>query len=176
MGVVELFGVQRISAAMFVEQSPWQMYAPDGSWLLGSYGLFSESALANLAARLQENPRICHVNNVKTCLNRIPANHETDFFVTESLKCSPLFLSKLMADHANKDWRPVLQLVTCPALVLAGRRSKVFPFEGVQHAADKMPNARLIPFDEGSHWLYYEEADRFNSVVTAFLQKLHSPS
>lgn len=171
---VELYGVNRISAAMFVDQSPWQMVAPDGSWQYGSSGAFSESAIACLSAKLIDNPRRCHEKNVQMCLNREPTGHETEFFVTESLKAQPWFLAKLMANHSNIDWRSVLRLVTCPALVIVGKRSKVFPWQGVAHAADKMPNARLITFEEGSHWLYYEEADRFNAVVTTFLQKLHS--
>lgn len=173
---VELFGVHRISAAMFVDQSPWQMVAPDGSWQYGSSGAFSEGAIAHLAAKLEENARGCHVKNVQRCLNHEPTAHETDFFVTESMKSQPWFLSKLMADHSSIDWRSVLALVTCPALVIVGKRSKVFPWQGVAFAAEKMPNARLIAFDEGSHWLFYEEADRFNSVVTAFLQKLQQQS
>lgn len=173
---VELFGVHRISAAMFVDQSPWQMNAPDGSWQYGSSGAFSEGAIAHLAAKLEENPRGFHERNVQMCLNNEPTGHETEFFVTESMKSDSYFLSKLMADHSNNDWRSVLALVTCPALVIVGKRSKVFPSAGVAFAAERMPNARLISFDEGSHWLFYEEADRFNSVVTAFLQKLQQQS
>lgn len=173
---VELFGVQRISAAMFVEQSPCARTDPDGSWALGSYTVFSEAAVAHTATRLLADPRRAHAARVKLCLSRDPTESELGFFVGESMKCDPFFLARLLADHAGKDWRSVLQLVTCPALVLAGRKSKIFPFQGVQFAADRMPNARLIPFDDGSHWLYYEESDRFNSVVTAFLNKLHSPA
>jgi non-heme chloroperoxidase len=171
---VELFGTQRISAAMFIDQSPWQLYADDGSWRLGSDGLFSASALAHLSASLTYDPRGCHLRTVKACLTRSPTDEEEEFFVSEGLKAQGWFLAKLMADHNNNDWRATLQCVTCPALVIAGKQSKIFPWAGVAYAAEVMPNAKLITFDEGSHWLYYEEADRFNSVVTAFLQSIVS--
>jgi non-heme chloroperoxidase len=171
---VELFGSQRISAAMFIDQSPWQLYADDGSWRLGSEGLFSTSALAHLSASLTYDPRGCHSRTVRACLTRSPTAEEEEFFVAEGLKAQGWFLAKLMADHNNNDWRATLQYVTCPALVIAGKQSKIFPWAGVAFAAEAMPNAKLITFDEGSHWLYYEEADRFNSVVTAFLQSIVS--
>lgn len=169
---VELFGPQRISAALFVDQSPWQLYAADGSWRLGSESILSAESLAHLSACLHFDPRSCHVGTVKTCLTRAATPEEEDFFVGESMRAQGWFLAKLMADHTNNDWRATLPSVTCPALVIAGKRSKVFRCEGVAYAADAMPNAKLITFDQGSHWLYYEEADRFNSVVTAFLQSI----
>lgn len=173
---VELFGPQRISAALFVDQSPWQLYSSDGSWRLGSQSVFSAASLAHLSACLEQNPRGCHIGTVKACLTRAATPEEENFFVNESLKAQGWFLAKLMADHANSDWRATLPLVTCPALVIAGKCSKVFPSEGVAYAADIMPHAKLISFDQGSHWMYYEEADRFNSVVTAFLQSIVTTS
>jgi pimeloyl-ACP methyl ester carboxylesterase len=79
------------------------------------------------------------------------------------------FLGKLMEDHTHNDWRATLPLVTCPSLVLAGKSSKVFPWEGAAFAAEQMPNAKLLLFEQGSHWLYYEDSERFNTVVTSFL-------
>jgi hypothetical protein len=68
---VELFGTQRLSAAMFVDQSPWQLYAPDGSWRLGSNGMFSAASISHLAASLALDPRGCHVGTVKWYVNQI---------------------------------------------------------------------------------------------------------
>lgn len=167
---VELFGSQRLYSAIFVDQSPYQMYASDGSWCLGSKGLFSHSALAHLMAMLNVDARACHVGTVEACLTRSPTAEEVEFFVEGSLRSPGWFLGKLMSDHNNNDWRDTLPLVTCPSLVLAGRRSKIFPWEGVAYAAERMPRANLVTFEEGSHWLYYEEADRFNSIVISFLR------
>lgn len=173
---VELFGTERITAALFVDQSPWQMYAADGSWRLGSNGLFSDAGLADLCASLRHDPAGCHLGTVKACLTRSATPEEEAFFVGESSKAPSWFLAKLMADHNSLDWRATLPLVTCPALVIAGKRSKIFPWEGVAYAADAMPNAKLIAFSEGSHWLYWEESDRFNAICVAFLSSIVSSS
>lgn len=171
---VELFGVSQISAAMFVDQSPFQMASPDGLWKLGSKTIFSEGSLAHVCSELTKNPRAFHEETVRAGFTRTPTTLELNTYVNESLKSAVWFTAKLMANHSYMDWRSVLPLVSCPALVIAGKKSKVFPWEGVAYAAENMPHARLIPFEEGSHWLYIEEARRFNSVVAAFLQSIVS--
>lgn len=169
---VELYGQSQISALLFVDQSPYQMASADGKWSLGSRRMFSEGSLAHMAAELKNNPRAFHEDNVRLCFTRTPTNVETSMYVNESLKASPDFLVKLMADHCHTDWRSVLPLVNCPALVIVGKKSKVFPWQGVAFAAEHMPHAKLLPFEDGSHYLYIEEAMRFNSTVTAFLQSI----
>lgn len=170
---VELFGSERVTAALFVDQSPWQLYAPDGSWRLGSNGLFSAASAAHLGAMLRTAPKGCHERTVSACLTRKATPAEEAFFVAESMKAHGWFLSKLMDDHNNIDWRATLPLVTCSALVIAGKASKIFPWEGVRHSANAMPNAKFVGIEEGSHWLYYEEPARFNSIVNAFLRSIH---
>lgn len=169
---VELYGQSQISALLFVDQSPYQMASPDGHWRLGSKRMFSDGSLAHMAAELKNDPRAFHEENVRLCFTRTPSNVETSMYVNESLKASEEFLIKLMADHCHTDWRSVLPLVSCPALVIAGKKSKIFPWEGVAFAAEHMPHAKLLPFEDGSHYLYIEEAMRFNSTVTAFLQSI----
>lgn len=171
---VELYGPSQISAAMFVDQSPYQMASADGEWRLGSRTVFSEGSLEHVRAEMMNDPRTFHERYVRKCFTRNPTNMEISLYVSESLKSQPWFTSQLMANHSNMDWRAVLPLVSCPALVIAGKKSKIFPWEGVAFAAENMPHAKLIPFEEGSHWLYIEEAVRFNSTVSAFLQSIVS--
>lgn len=169
---VELFGVGAISAAMFVDQSPYQMMTPDGSWKLGSKAMFSEASVAHNCAELTRAPRVFYEQSVRLGFTRIPSPIEVGSYVQESMKTEAWFAAKLLANVACMDWRSVLPLVNCPALVIAGKKSKVFPWEGVAYAARCMPRATLISFEEGSHWLYIEEAVRFNSTVVAFLQNI----
>lgn len=169
---VELYGQSQISALLFVDQSPYQMASMDGAWRLGSKRMFSEGTLAHMAAELKHDPRAFHEANVRACFTRPPTNVETSLYVNESLKASEDFLIKLMADQCRADFRAVLPLVNCPALVIAGKKSKIFPWQGVAFAAENMPHAKLLPFEEGSHYLYIEESMRFNSTVTAFLQSI----
>jgi pimeloyl-ACP methyl ester carboxylesterase len=49
-----------------------------------------------------------------------------------------------------------------------GRKSQCFPWQGVQYVADHIPGAAALVFEEGDHWLYIEEADRFANAVVEF--------
>lgn len=104
-------------------------------------------------------------------MSRAVSAGEQAFFVAEAMKADGRFLGRLMADHNNIDWRATLPRVDCPALVVAGGGSNIFPVEGVRYAAEKMPKAEFVTFESG-HWLYYEEAELFNSTVTAFLERV----
>lgn len=169
---IELFGMTQIAATIFVDQSPYQLYTSDGTWKLGANGLFSYSALIQFCSNLQHNPETAHRNTVQACLTRSPTAQDYSFFVDESMKASVDFLSRLMFDHNNNDWRNALKLVTCRSLVIVGGATKVFAKEGVAYSAKIMPQAELITFENGSHWMYYEEPDRFNQVVCDFLSFL----
>lgn len=171
---VELFGQSQISALLFVDQSPYPMAAHDGSWVLGSKRVFSEGTLAYMNAELKNNARGFHESNLLAGFSRPLNNLETSMYVNESLKAAGPFLAKLMFDYYHADWRMNLSFVTCPALVIAGKKSKLYPWEGMAYAAESMPHAKLLPFEDGSHYLYIEEAFRFNNTVIAFLQSIVS--
>jgi hypothetical protein len=61
--------------------------------------------------------------------------------VEETLKCHPEHLAKLMADHTQLDWRPVLKLITIPCLNMIGCSSGVFPVDGCEAVSRLIPGA-----------------------------------
>ena len=54
-----------------------------------------------------------------------------------------------------------------PVLVATGRHSGAFP--GCQYTADHIPGARLEIFEDSDHAPFYSEAEKFNRVVTEFV-------
>eukprot|EP00737_Agarophyton_chilense_P004669 gb/GEZJ01006077.1/.p1 GENE.gb/GEZJ01006077.1/~~gb/GEZJ01006077.1/.p1 ORF type:complete len:301 (-),score=39.50 gb/GEZJ01006077.1/:195-1061(-) len=171
---VELYGPGRISAAMFVDQPPFPLHAVDGSWLCGSKLTFSEASVAHCMAQLNANPRAFYEHCARLGFTRDPSQMELALCIDEGLRCNAWFLGKLLCNVAFSDWRAVLRFVTCPALVISGKKSKLSDWEGMVVAAETMPHARLIGFEEGGHLLYIEEALRFNNTVAAFLQSIVS--
>jgi len=66
--------------------------------------------------------------NAECCLSKPPAAEVLALLKRETLKCVPDHLGKLMADHAPKDWRPLLRrtrltmaLLTMALLTIANR-------------------------------------------------------
>lgn len=66
------------------------------------------------------------------------------------------------------DWRPVMQQVAAPTLIIHGER-EVIPMEYAREWAATMPNGRLLIMRGLGHFLYVEDPVRFFSAVDAFL-------
>jgi pimeloyl-ACP methyl ester carboxylesterase len=56
-----------------------------------------------------------------------------------------------------------------PALVLSGRHSRIFPWQSSAYLAERRPDARLVMFEESGHCPFYEEPEKFNAAVAAFV-------
>lgn len=169
---VEQFGLKSLSirGCVFVDQAPFQQYSADGSWTLGSNGLFSDSALETFCTQLLAFPEQAHRGTVHACLTREPTPEEVAFFAGEAAKARPDVLANLMRDHNKNDWRMTTALVTCRTMVVVGGASKIFPPEGVRAAAELMPDVVVEELESGSHWVYYEEAEWFNAKLAGFVR------
>ncbi|KAH6641069.1 Alpha/Beta hydrolase protein [Chaetomium tenue] len=104
-----------------------------------------------------------------------PTVSETDlqWVLEQNRKMSDENSGALLVDHAFADWRDVLPRITVQSLVLAGEVS-VFPPRGIEWVAQQIPGAESYTFTEaekGSHFVFWENPERFNEVVEAFLRK-----
>lgn len=62
-----------------------------------------------------------------------------------------------------------LHQITAPALVLTGTEDRVCPTQSSEVMAERIPNARLVTFEGGSHTIMIEMRSRFNREVVDFL-------
>lgn len=98
---------------------------------------------------------------------------DVEFALERSSLMSDEAASALLRDHASKDWRDVLPRLDIPALVVAAEGS-VFPAEGVKWISEQIPGARFVTFEKeegGSHFMFYENPDKFNGAVEDFLKR-----
>lgn len=72
------------------------------------------------------------------------------------------------------DWRPVLPLIEIECLNCIGKNSGVFPPEGCATVGQLIPDCANVFFDASNHWLYIEEAEKFNNVVIDFIKNGNS--
>ncbi|KAI6753867.1 hypothetical protein HG530_013043 [Fusarium avenaceum] len=101
---------------------------------------------------------------------------ESDYSWTleQNLKISHKHAADLLVDHAFRDWRDVLPSIDVPALVIAGEVS-IFPHSGVEWLASQIPDAKHYTFpaeEKGSHFIFWENPERFNSVVESFILEM----
>ncbi len=97
---------------------------------------------------------------------------ELDRLLEESRENTPAQGVTLGPDYRAQDWRPMLPSIDLPVLITTGGRSGAFP--GCRYMYEHIPGARMEVFEGSGHALFYEEPDRFNAVVTGFVDGLHA--
>ena len=94
------------------------------------------------------------------------------FIAEENFKFPRHLAAQLLRDAAFGDWRDVIKRIECPTLVVGGEAS-MFTGDSQRWIASQIPNAEveIFPASEGgSHFMFVENQDRFNSRVLAFLE------
>lgn len=71
-----------------------------------------------------------------------------------------------------RDYREVLPTVNVPTLICLGEDEKLLGTGGVEDAAAQMPEASLERFTNSGHCPFLEEPDRFNRVLSDFIDRL----
>jgi non-heme chloroperoxidase len=89
----------------------------------------------------------------------------------ENLKLPRDHASELLRDTAFGDWRDVIERIELPTLVIGGEAS-IFPSASQRWISSKISGSKLAMFTEvegGSHFMFLENPDLFNSKVLSFL-------
>ncbi|MCP4908453.1 MAG: alpha/beta hydrolase [bacterium] len=78
----------------------------------------------------------------------------------------------LLANMSTVQIQPVeLKHFSTPTLVIAGEEDVLFPPDVLESVAETIPSAQFERFEGAGHSTYFEQPDRFNSVVAAFIDK-----
>lgn len=190
---VELFGDADFAGFVFADQAPLQdrsaLGAADDVWDASKahLGCYDEATMLGAQRAWIETPEAAHRGLVRECLGYRFAPEQGDtvgaaqaaedeaFFTGISRLCDGQWLARLLADHTRYDHREAVELIAKPTLVLAGRRTGCFPLDGVRETVRRVERgsgradlARWSVFD-GGHWMFYEEPERFNREVLAFV-------
>lgn len=160
----------RVKGVVLVDQAPLQNRRP--GWTMGSTGCYDSESYARLAAAVRDDMSAFADGNADACLvDATSLDREILRMVKEeTLRCDPEALCELMYDHTHQDWRDVCRRCAVPALVLVGRKTKIFPWQGVAHVGDLMPNSIVKFYENEGHWLYLENPDEFARDLRAFVR------
>jgi pimeloyl-ACP methyl ester carboxylesterase len=190
---IELFGESEFAGFVFVDQAPLQDRSIFGAWdeTRAHRGCYDEKSLLAAQEGWVSRPEKTHRALVAECLgyryhplrtdgvSDEQARQDEEFFTAVSAKCNGEWLAKLLADHTRYDHREAIEGITLPTLVMAGRRSGCFPLAGMAEIVERIRKGRggtldgkveMSVFDSG-HWLFYEEPERFNREVLAFVKR-----
>ena len=59
-----------------------------------------------------------------------------------------------------------------PTLVVWGAKDAFVGVEAARRSVARCQEGRLVVIEEGTHWIHIEEADRVNSLMLSFLDRV----
>lgn len=71
--------------------------------------------------------------------------------------------------HSTEDW---LREIRCPTLITAGSRDVLTPASVARRARERIPGARLVVFEGGTHYTMMEMPVRMHRVLEEFLREV----
>ncbi|ROT44796.1 alpha/beta fold hydrolase [Pusillimonas sp. NJUB218] len=81
----------------------------------------------------------------------------------------PIYATKMLGQALqNTDLGSRVSALKVPTLILHGVHDKKQPFDDAKKLAERLPNARLVAFEESAHNPQLEELEKFNQVLVDF--------
>ena len=78
----------------------------------------------------------------------------------------------MLINHAMNDWRELIKTINIPSLLIGGEVS-IFPYQAVKWNSEQIPGSVFVLFteeDRGSHFMFFENPERFNRMIRNFLK------
>ena len=168
----------RISKLVFVDQAPVMVADPawSESYAKSVSAIFKPGSAYEVAAAFtQGEPESGAFARqfVSTMFTPALPSADLDWVMEQNHKMSSKDAAELLLNHAYQDWRDVIPTITVPTLVV-GAESSVFTKEGSEWIASQIPGSTLRIFtkeEKGSHFLFWENPEEFNSLLDKFLEK-----
>ena len=88
----------------------------------------------------------------------------------------PLRMAPLQAFNEGEaqtmDLRPELARISAPTLVMVGRYDFITGPHMAEDIAGRIPGAQLVVFEESGHMPFFEEPDRWQAAIRAFVERV----
>ncbi len=99
----------------------------------------------------------------------VPAQ-DLEWIIPEMTKTPPWIAMAIYSDFLASDYTRVLPTVRIPAVVFAAN-SNVYAqgLEMGRHVAGCLPDAQFVPFEDAGHFLFYEQPEKFNRILSDFI-------
>jgi pimeloyl-ACP methyl ester carboxylesterase len=174
-GYWELFGGERVSGLLLIDQMP--MITANPAW--------SEQEKIDAGALLDKDSLYAVPNSIggadgiKTTEGFVGGmftkqypKAEVDWVIQENLKFPRAYAARLLFDHATNDWRDVIPRINVPTLIVGGKTSLV-GWRSQEWMGTQIKGSRVVIFEEaegGNHFMFMENPAKFNKVVKDYFR------
>ncbi|WP_026571053.1 MULTISPECIES: alpha/beta fold hydrolase [Sediminibacillus] len=161
------FGSDHVKAVTIVDQSP-----SDYLWDGWEYGAFNFEAIKGVMQAIQEDQHAFNSEFIYGMFKEKPDPDQHRWILEEMMKLPAAIASTIVFNQTAVDYRETLSNVTVPTLICFGRDDTFFPVAAGEYIQQRIPDSRLIAFENSSHCLFLEEPDKFNRELDAFFRSL----
>lgn len=163
---VDQFGTERIRGLVDVD-----IEATRYQWDDYEYGLARlEDLRALLELAQSDQPGLIDRFTEQVFADPAPETRALQY--DEISRTPPPIQSAILFDTHTRDYRSVLPEIDVPMLVCAGTAETRGSVDAVRHVEDLVPDARVELFEGSGHGPQYEEPERFNQVVSEFVDSI----
>ena len=159
-------GTAEVGGFVIVDQPP-----SDFKWPGYDFGLFDLEALDATNQALQTSQEE-EARAFAGLMLKDPRPSDVEFMAGEIMKCPPAIASSILLDQSLRDYRGSYAGLELPSLVVFGRDAKLTDPAAGEWIAKELAGSRLEIFEESGHCPFYEEPERFNSLLAEFVGSL----
>lgn len=163
---VDQFGAERIRALVDVDMEPSPLKREGYD-----HGSYTVEGLREALVSIQTDPLGLVEASIEGLLKDPPSRELRTMMFDEDSRTSPLIQSAMLFELL-RDYRDVLPEIDVPTLVCAGADEKWRSVASVEYAVELIPEAQFELFEDSGHCITVEEPDRFNQVVSDFVESL----
>ncbi|WP_254532986.1 alpha/beta fold hydrolase [Natrinema gelatinilyticum] len=164
---VEQYGTETLRGLVDVD-----MEATRFQWDDYEYGLTDLDGLKTTLALAQQD-RVSLIERLTEQVFKDPPSAETRTMAFDELSRMPAPIkSAILFDALTRDYRDILREIDVPTVVCAGADEKRGSVASTRHVAEIVPEGSFELFEESGHCLTLEEPERFNRIVSQFIESL----
>ena len=166
------YGADKVRALGLVDMTPFP-FSPAGWNAHGmkNYNYDRMNAFFTAFQDSRDDTAEKFINNMfKT---GVATKEDVDWILTETLKTPTPVAVAIYSDYLMRDYTDVLKTIRVPTLVCAGD-SNIFKkgIEMGRYVGSQIPGATFVPFENGGHMLFYENAEKFNRDLSVFVKAI----
>ena len=155
---IQQFGVQRLAGYINVDQPPY------GAGL-------TEDGLRQLVSGIRGHKFRAHWERLKSFFSMPPAEDDLHWMTCEMMKTPTGVYCSILEDSWGSDFRPMLAQITIPTVICVASKG-LTPPDIAQFMVQTKPRARLERFDNCGHMLFWEQPEKFNQMVSDFVEEV----
>ncbi len=161
------FGDDRVSGISLIAEPVSELRRAD--WPYGAVDLEDVQAVIEV---LQTQRQAAVKDLAPTLFAQAPGQADLSWMEQDMLRPSSTAATTLFTDMTLRDYRPVLERITTPTLLVYGAHDVMMPLQAGEYFATHLAHAQLVVFENSGHSPYWEEPQRFNQELERFVSSV----